>query len=160
VGYIYFSTILLSGSSFTMSLTASEPLLSLHSVTFPALPPASLARYVTHIPSVPRCVDSVLLRREPKDSLAELKALGNIVQSSIERIEAVVTANSFTFPSSDSPLTPESEAPHTHPGILSAGSLITSAAAQLITLVRPAPLAVFDVMLQVKLNVPLPANCR
>jgi len=103
--------------------------LSLHSVPFSAQPPAPLAK-------------------EPKDSLAELKALANIVQSSIDRIEAVVTANSFTYPSSESPVTPESEAPHMHPGILSAGSLITSAAAQLITLVRPAPLAVFDVMLQ------------
>jgi len=103
--------------------------LSLHSVTLIAQPPAAL-------------------EREPKDSLAELKALGNIVQSSIERIEAVVTANSFTFPSSGSPSNPESEAPQMHPGILSAGSLITSAAAQLITLVRPAPLAVVDVVLQ------------
>jgi hypothetical protein len=36
-----------------------------------------------------------------------------------------------------------------HPSIQSAGSLITSAAAQLMTLVRPAPLVVFDVVMQV-----------
>jgi hypothetical protein len=41
-----------------------------------------------------------------------------------------------------------------HPVILSAGSLITSAAAQLITLVRPAPLTLFDTVLQVTLNDP------
>ena len=41
-----------------------------------------------------------------------------------------------------------------HPAILSAGSLITSAAAQLMTLVRPAPLTVFDVSMQVLLSLP------
>ncbi len=39
-----------------------------------------------------------------------------------------------------------------HPAILSAGSLITSAASQLITLVRPAPFTLFDTTLQVTLN--------
>ncbi|KAI9463927.1 S-adenosyl-L-methionine-dependent methyltransferase [Russula earlei] len=86
--------------------------------------------------------------RDSKDTLAELKALSNIIQSSIDQIEAVVTANSFTFPSSDSPFSLESEAPRMHSDIHEAGSLITSAAAQLITLVRPAPLTVFDVMMQ------------
>jgi hypothetical protein len=42
-----------------------------------------------------------------------------------------------------------------HPAILSAGSLISSAAAQLVTLVRPAPLTVFDIMMQVSADVPL-----
>jgi len=81
-------------------------------------------------------------------------ALANIIQSSIEQIEVVVTANSFVLPSSGSSFTLESEAPRMHPDIHSASSLITSAAAQLVTLVRPAPLTVFDVMMQVKLNVP------
>jgi len=85
--------------------------------------------------------------------LAELKALANIIQSSVEQIEDVVTANSLNFPSPDSPFDPESEAPRMHPAIRSAGSLITSAAAQLITLVRPAPLTLLDLMMQVKLAV-------
>ena len=42
-----------------------------------------------------------------------------------------------------------------HPSIQSAGSLITSAAAQLMTLVRPAPLVVFDVVMQVNRIVPV-----
>ena len=42
-----------------------------------------------------------------------------------------------------------------HPSIQSAGSLITSAAAQLMTLVRPAPLVVTDVMMQVNRMVPV-----
>jgi hypothetical protein len=83
--------------------------------------------------------------------LAELKALANIIQTSIEQIEEVVTANSFTFPSPDSNFSPESEAPRMHPAILLAGSLITSAAGQLITLVRPTPLTLLDITVQVSL---------
>jgi hypothetical protein len=97
---------------------------------------------------------SVLFGRVLPDTLAELKALANIIQSSVEQIEATVTANSFTFPSSDSTFSLETEAPRMHPAILSAGSLITSAAAQLITLVRPAPLVLFDTVMQVTLNDP------
>ncbi|KAI0293874.1 S-adenosyl-L-methionine-dependent methyltransferase [Multifurca ochricompacta] len=83
-----------------------------------------------------------------QDALAELKALANIIQSSVEQIEAVVTANSFTYPSPNAPYSLESEAPRTHPIIQSAGSLITSAAAQLMTLVRPAPVTILDTMMQ------------
>jgi len=85
--------------------------------------------------------------------LAELKALANIIQSSIEKIEAVVSANSFTFPSPDSTFNLESEAPRMHPDIQLAGSLITSAAAQLITLVRPAQITLLQTALQVSLTV-------
>jgi hypothetical protein len=93
--------------------------------------------------------DTALLRRVSQDVLAELKALANIIQSSIEQIEEVVTANSFAFPSPDSTFSPESEVPRMHPAIQSAGSLIESAAAQLITLVRPAPTTVLDITMQV-----------
>ncbi|KAI0266044.1 S-adenosyl-L-methionine-dependent methyltransferase, partial [Russula aff. rugulosa BPL654] len=81
-----------------------------------------------------------------------LKALANIIQSSIEQIEATVTTNSFTYPSSGSTFSLETEAPRMHPAIMSAGSLITSAAAQLITLVRPAPLTLFDITMQLHLS--------
>ncbi|KAF8467041.1 S-adenosyl-L-methionine-dependent methyltransferase [Russula ochroleuca] len=84
----------------------------------------------------------------PQDAIAELKALANIIQSSIEQIEEITIVNSFTFPSPDSTFSPESEAPRMHPAIQSAGSLIASAAAQLITLVRPAPLTLLDISTQ------------
>jgi hypothetical protein len=84
----------------------------------------------------------------PQDVLAELKSLANIIQSSVDAIEATVNANAFVLPSSNAPFSLQSEAPHMHPSIQSAGSLITSAAAQLMTLVRPAPLVVFDVVMQ------------
>ncbi|KAH9971123.1 S-adenosyl-L-methionine-dependent methyltransferase [Lactifluus volemus] len=83
-----------------------------------------------------------------QDTLAELKALANIIQSSIKQIEDAVTTKSYTFPSSDSTFSFETEAPRMDPIIQSAGSFITSAAAQLITLVRPAPLTLIDIMLQ------------
>ena len=85
--------------------------------------------------------------------MAELKSLADIIQSSVEQIEAVVTDNSFTFPSPESPFSFESEAPRMHPAIQSAGLLITSAAAQLMTLVRPAPITVLDVQGQVRSKV-------
>jgi hypothetical protein len=89
---------------------------------------------------------------QDSDTLSELKALANIIQSSIKQIEDAVTTNSYTFPSSDSTFSLETEAPRMDPIIQSAGSFITSAAAQLITLVRPAPLTLLDVMMQVGLD--------
>jgi hypothetical protein len=77
--------------------------------------------------------------------LGELKTLANIIQSSVDKIEEVLSANAFVLPSSNAL---ESEAARMHPGIQSAGSLITSAAAQLMTLVRPAPFVVSDIALQ------------
>jgi hypothetical protein len=95
----------------------------------------------------------MLLGRVPQDAIAELKALANIIQSSIEQIEEVTTTNSFTFPPPDSTFTPESEAPRMDPAIQTAGSLIASAAAQLITLVRPASLTLLGISRQVSQRV-------
>ena len=89
----------------------------------------------------------------PQDAIAELKALANIIQSSIEQIEEVTTAKFFTFPSPDLTFSLESEAPRMDPAIQTAGSLIVSAAAQLITLVRPASLTLLDISTQVSLEV-------
>ncbi|KAH8987939.1 O-methyltransferase [Lactarius hatsudake] len=83
-----------------------------------------------------------------QDVLTELKTLASIIQSSVDNIEAAVKANAFTLPPSNAAFSFESEAPHMHPSIQAAGSLITSAAAQLMTLVRPAPLVVLDVVMQ------------
>ncbi|KAH9024032.1 O-methyltransferase [Lactarius deliciosus] len=83
-----------------------------------------------------------------QDVLAELKTLAGIIQSSVDDIETAVKANAFILPPSNAASSFESEAPHMHPSIQAAGSLITSAAAQLMTLVRPAPLVVLDVVMQ------------
>ena len=129
-----------------------DPLLRIHDVS-PRHHPESRRR-VRLIRFIIEGTHSVLFGRALPDALTELKTLANIIQSSIEQIEATVTANSFTYPSPDSIFSPETEAPRMHPAVLSAGSLITSAAAQLITLVRPAPLTLLDIMLQVPLSVP------
>ena len=97
--------------------------------------------------------DSALLLRASQDALAELKNLANIIQSSIQQIEADITAKSLNFPSPESTFSLESEAPRMHLAIQSTGLIITSAAAQLMTLVRPAPLTLFDTAMQVRLKV-------
>ena len=84
-------------------------------------------------------------------SLSSSAHLASIIQSLVEQIEATVTANSFTFPSLDAAFSLETKAPRMHPAILSAGSVITFAAAQLIPLVKPALIALFDIVLQVSL---------
>ena len=86
--------------------------------------------------------------------LGEMKSLANIIKSSVDKIEGALTANSSVLPSSNTPFTLESEAPRMHPDIQSAGSLVTSAAAQLMTLVRPAPQVVCDITMQVNRIIP------
>jgi hypothetical protein len=87
-------------------------------------------------------------RRVLPDALAELKSLASIIQTSIAQIESVVATNAFTLPSSESTFTLESEGPRMHPDIQSAGVLIAAAAAQIATLVRPAPLTLLDTTMQ------------
>lgn len=78
-----------------------------------------------------------------------MKSLASIIQSSVDKIEEVLNDNALVLPSSNAPFSLESESPRMHPSIQSAGSLITSAAAQLLTLGGSAPLVVLDVMMQV-----------
>ena len=128
----------------------SHPVSHLSSQSVASATQNATTRYVSHVQLVVEVSDTVLLGSTPLDALAELKALANIILSSVEEIEAVCAANSFTYPSPDLTFTLESEAPRMHPAIQSAGSLITSAAAQLTALVRPAPLSLFDTSQQVK----------
>ncbi|KAN0142087.1 hypothetical protein V8E53_000549 [Lactarius tabidus] len=82
------------------------------------------------------------------DVLGEMKTLASIIQSSVDKIEEVLAANALVLSSSNAPFSLESESPCMHSSIQSAGSLITSAAAQLMTLGGSAPLVVLDVMMQ------------
>jgi hypothetical protein len=126
--------------SFAMSLPASDPA---------SKPTAQnlAAGYISHVRPMNGVSDNMLLERVLPNVLADLKALANIIQSSVEQIEAAVTAGSLTIPSPDSTFTLDSEEPRMNPDILTAG--------QLMTLVRPAPLVIIDMMMQVRLNVPL-----
>jgi len=86
--------------------------------------------------------------------LAELKALANIIQSSVDKIEEAVDTNDLVLPSSDAPFSLDSEAPLMHPSIQSASSLIMSAAGQIVTLVRPAQWVVCNAVTEVDQIVP------
>jgi hypothetical protein len=94
-----------------------------------------------------RCLTNVLERSQ--DRLGEMKALLSIIQSSVNKIEEGLTANAAVLPPSNTPYSLESESPLLHPSVQSAGALITSAAAQLMTLVAPAPLVIGDMVTQV-----------
>ena len=134
--------------SFAMSLPASDPA---------SKPTAQnlAAGYISLVRPMNGLSDDMLLERMSPNVLADMKALANIIQSSVEQIEAALTTGSLIIPSPDSTFTLESEEPRMNPDILTAGSLIISAAGQLMTLVRPAPLVIIDMMMQVGLNVPL-----
>ncbi|KAI0059947.1 S-adenosyl-L-methionine-dependent methyltransferase [Artomyces pyxidatus] len=82
------------------------------------------------------------------DSLAELKALADIIKASVERIEQTVNAHSLTFPSPHTSFSPESEAARNLPEVIAAGSLISAAASQLSALVQPPPLTIISLAMQ------------
>ncbi len=86
--------------------------------------------------------------------LAELKALANIIQSSVDKIEEAVNTNGLVLPSSNVPFSLDSEAPLMHPSIQSAGSLIISAAGQIVTLVRPAQWVITNAVTEVGQIIP------
>ncbi|KAJ6471347.1 S-adenosyl-L-methionine-dependent methyltransferase [Mycena sanguinolenta] len=75
------------------------------------------------------------------DGISELKALAEIINASIARIETSVKAASTIYPSSGTvPFTLESEGGRSIPEVQLAGACIVAAAAQLISIVRPPPL--------------------
>ncbi|TFY78717.1 hypothetical protein EWM64_g5297 [Hericium alpestre] len=80
------------------------------------------------------------------DALAELKALSNIIRENIDRLEATCKANGLEYPSSKAPYGPESEAARNLPDAMEAGSLIVSAATQLVAAVNPPPMTMFSLV--------------
>ena len=83
--------------------------------------------------------------------IAELRALLDVMTSSVDKLEETMASRGQTYPSLDSLYSPESEAPRTSPDVLALGDLIVSAAAQLIAAVRPTPIAPLLTSLQVSL---------
>ncbi|KAI0049517.1 S-adenosyl-L-methionine-dependent methyltransferase, partial [Auriscalpium vulgare] len=80
----------------------------------------------------------------------ELKALSSIIQTSIEQIEDAVKAHALEFPSPATPFSPDTEAARNLPDVVAAGVLITAAAAQITTLVRPPALTVLSYTMQAR----------
>ncbi|KAI0087858.1 O-methyltransferase [Irpex rosettiformis] len=66
----------------------------------------------------------------------ELRALSDLIRVSVDKIEALCIERGQTYPLLDQPFTPQSEASRMSPNVATEGSLIVSAAAQLIATVR------------------------
>ncbi|KAI9443140.1 O-methyltransferase [Lactarius indigo] len=90
-----------------------------------------------------------------QDVLGELKTLANFIQSSVDKIEEVLRSNVLVLPSSNAPFSLESESPRMHSSIQSAGSLITSAATRLMTLVRSTLLVITDIVIRDDVSIPM-----
>ena len=82
-------------------------------------------------------------------SLQELQALVNLINTSFDEIKHACTTQGKDFPSLHEPFDLQAEAIVVFPEVLKAGSVITAAASQLATAVRPPTLSVFAQALQV-----------
>ncbi|KAA1468514.1 O-methyltransferase [Dentipellis sp. KUC8613] len=83
-------------------------------------------------------------RSNGTDTLAELKALSDLIKSNIDRIEAASKSTSLEFPSPWTPFTPPSEAGRMIPDVVDATTQVVAAASQLIAAVRPPPLTIIS----------------
>ncbi|KAI0771399.1 O-methyltransferase [Irpex lacteus] len=85
---------------------------------------------------------------QPASPVAELRALSDLIKASVDKIEALCAERGQTYPTSDVPFSPQSEAPRMAPDVIAEGTIIVAAAAQLITAVRPPPLSVLTQAVQ------------
>ena len=68
--------------------------------------------------------------------IAELRALANLINSSLDKMEASLVSRSQTFPSPDEPFNPATEAARMAPDVSEQVSIIVAAASQLTAAVR------------------------
>ncbi|KAF7792890.1 hypothetical protein EIP86_003991 [Pleurotus ostreatoroseus] len=66
----------------------------------------------------------------------ELRALADLINGAVEKIERACASRSETYPLADDYITPQSEAVRMAPDVLELGNIIVAAAAQLISAVR------------------------
>ena len=76
-------------------------------------------------------------------SLRELRALGNLINSSIDQIEQACQSQGKDLPSLHEPSSAESEAILLLPDVMKASNVIVAAAAQLTAAVRPPTISLF-----------------
>ena len=81
--------------------------------------------------------------------LDELRALSRIIQTSIDKLEASLTARGEKFPSPNEPYTQESEAGRNAPDALSAVNNIVAAAGPLIAVASPPGQSLGNLAIQV-----------
>lgn len=79
----------------------------------------------------------------PFRSLSELRALGNLINSSIDQIEQACQSQGKDLPSLHEPSSTESEAILLLPDVMKASNVIVAAAAQLTAAVRPPTISLF-----------------
>lgn len=73
--------------------------------------------------------------------ISQLRALADIILSSIDKIEAGLDSSGQTYPSADEPFNMEEELTRMSPDIAEPGSILVAAAGQLIAAVRLPPLS-------------------
>ncbi|KII87317.1 hypothetical protein PLICRDRAFT_699701 [Plicaturopsis crispa FD-325 SS-3] len=86
---------------------------------------------------------------------ATMLSLVNLISESANKIERNCAQRGVDLPTLDDPFTPESELPRLDPDVLEATSLIVTAAAQLIALVRPAPATIVKTVMQYQVSTAL-----
>lgn len=86
-------------------------------------------------------------------------SLVNLISESANKVERNCAQRGVDLPTLDDPFTPESELPRLDPDVLEATSLIVTAAAQLIALVRPAPATIVKTVMQVRRLIYLLISC-
>jgi hypothetical protein len=91
----------------------------------------------------------LVFRSQAIDALAQLKKLSELIQKSIEDVEAVITAKGLKFPSPSTPFTLASEAPRNIPEVAHSISIMVAAAFQLISVAQPPNVTVATTALQV-----------
>ena len=85
----------------------------------------------------------LLQMSSPFRSLSELRALGNLINTSIDQIEQACQSQGKDLPSLNEPSSAESEAILLLPDVMKASNVIVAAAAQLTAAVRPPTISLF-----------------
>ena len=101
-------------------------------------------RHIPQAPSVSQIDYLYLLQMSSLSrSLGELRALGNLINSSIDQIEQACQSQGKDLPSLNEPSSAESEAILLLPDVMKASNVIVAAAAQLTAAVRPPTISLF-----------------
>lgn len=79
-------------------------------------------------------------------------ALAKLISESVTKVDQLCTAQGIDFPSLDAPFTTESESIKLHPEVSEAANYIISAAAQLIAILRPAPVTLSTSAIHVRVH--------
>lgn len=91
--------------------------------------------------------------------LGELRALVDILKSTVDKLDETMASRGQIYPSLDEPYSVQSEAPRNSPDVLALCDILVSAAGQLIAAARPTPTSSLLTALQVNVTVLTSAHC-